>query len=89
LDRVEAAAPSSSANWSYSSDISGIGVASEFWADSNPDGTADVFGDASGHGPIQLAIASPEPATWAMMLVGFGGLSLAAFRRRRKTAAPL
>jgi hypothetical protein len=27
--------------------------------------------------------AVPEPSTWAMMLVGFGGLGYAAFRRRR------
>ena len=60
-----------------------------FWADSNPDGTTNVFSNAVGHGPFQLAIASPEPATWAMMLVGFGGLGLAAFHRRRKTVAAL
>jgi uncharacterized protein (TIGR03118 family) len=32
------------------------------------------------------AITVPEPSTWAMMLVGFGGLALFAVRRRR--AAP-
>jgi hypothetical protein len=26
--------------------------------------------------------AVPEPSTWAMMLVGFGGLGYAAIRRR-------
>ena len=29
------------------------------------------------------AISTPEPSTWAMMLAGFGGLALAAERRRR------
>jgi PEP-CTERM motif len=29
----------------------------------------------------------PEPATWAMMGLGFGGLGLVAFRRRRKILA--
>ncbi len=31
--------------------------------------------------------AVPEPATWAMMLVGFSGLGYAAFRRRRQAPA--
>jgi PEP-CTERM motif len=31
--------------------------------------------------------AVPEPSTWAMMLVGFGGLGYAAYRRRRTTLA--
>ena len=31
--------------------------------------------------------AVPEPSTWAMMLVGFGGLGYAAFRRRRTALA--
>ena len=30
--------------------------------------------------------AVPEPAAWAMMLVGFGGLGFAAFRRTRKAS---
>jgi PEP-CTERM motif len=38
--------------------------------------------------PIQTAANAPEPSTWAMMLLGFVGLGLAARRqaRRRKTA---
>jgi PEP-CTERM motif len=31
--------------------------------------------------------AVPEPSTWAMMLVGFGGLGFAAYRRRRGAVA--
>ena len=30
----------------------------------------------------------PEPATWAMMLVGFGGIGMALRRRRRNTILP-
>jgi hypothetical protein len=33
-----------------------------------------------------VAYAVPEPSTWAMMLIGFGGLGLAGYRRSRKTA---
>jgi uncharacterized protein (TIGR03118 family) len=32
-------------------------------------------------------VAAPEPSTWAMMLVGFGGLALFAARRRRASPA--
>ena len=34
-------------------------------------------------GPI-LLVAVPEPSTWAMMLIGFAGLSFAAWRRPRR-----
>jgi hypothetical protein len=35
-----------------------------------------------------VAYAVPEPSTWAMMLIGFGGLGFAGYRRNRKTAVP-
>jgi hypothetical protein len=49
-------------------------------------------GGPSGVPPFALLdgvsmMAVPEPSTWAMMLIGFGGLGVAAFRSRRKAAA--
>jgi hypothetical protein len=73
--------------WSYTNDFSGTGVANEFWYDEgvNPN---------SG-GPYQMevstsAAATPEPSTWAMLLVGFAGLGYAGYSRSRKRrlAAP-
>jgi hypothetical protein len=34
-----------------------------------------------------VAYAVPEPSTWAMMLIGFGGLAYAGVRRRKSVAA--
>jgi len=49
----------------------------------------DPVGYASNGVPICLQIsAAPEPATWAMMLIGFGGLG-AAMRRRGRIAHAL
>jgi hypothetical protein len=39
-----------------------------------------------GAGSFQASLAVPEPAAWALMLVGFGGLG-AVLRRRRSIAA--
>ena len=36
---------------------------------------------------VSLTGGVPEPSTWAMMLLGFGGLGFAAFRSRRRVAA--
>lgn len=40
----------------------------------------------SGSTAVPLAIAVPEPASWALMIVGFGGVG-ALMRRRRETHA--
>ncbi len=49
-----------------------------------------VAGGAGGYG-MDLAFggAVPEPSTWAMMLIGFGGLGYAATRRARKGRSAL
>jgi hypothetical protein len=41
-------------------------------------------------GPVLDTPATPEPATWAMMLIGFGGIAgVAAMRQRRNAAGQL
>lgn len=40
----------------------------------------------SGSTAVPLAIPVPEPASWALMIVGFGGVG-ALMRRRRETRA--
>jgi hypothetical protein len=55
-------------------------------------GSYTVTGEAlqspygAGRGGIKLGGSVPEPATWAMMLVGFGGLG--SLLRRRRAAVP-
>jgi hypothetical protein len=43
-----------------------------------------VPGVATGDDSFTLQVGVPEPSTWAMMALGFGGLGLAAFRRSAK-----
>lgn len=42
--------------------------------------------NASSGGQFSAVLAVPEPATWAMMLVGFGGIGALLRRRRQQTA---
>ena len=41
------------------------------------------------NGNVSIDPAVPEPATWAMMLLGFGGIGLAMRRRRRPALAQI
>ena len=57
----------------------------------NSDGDAELYtygapGALDVHGSITTT-AVPEPMTWALMLIGFGGLGLAMRSRRRQAAA--
>ncbi len=74
-----------SAVWSWSFDTSGVGVAGEYFANSccisaNP-----------GNGPYQMSVSGsvPEPSTWAMMLIGFAGIGVAAYRRSKRASAKI
>ncbi len=52
-------------------------------------GTYSLTSIVSGSSTLRIssvAAAVPEPATWAMMLVGFGGIGVAMRRRRAVTA---
>lgn len=44
------------------------------------------FGDSGGSLSVVTFTAVPEPATWALMTLGFAGLGAAAYRSRRRQA---
>jgi len=50
--------------------------------------TGDLAASYSGTLNVQVAPV-PEPATWAMMLIGFAGVGMAMRRRRRPALAQL
>lgn len=61
------------------------------WSSSNfnlPDFKIDWTGSKNNYDLVSLGIPVdgplPEPATWAMMLVGFGGIGMAVRRRRQR-----
>ena len=60
------------------------------FANWEPDFKIDWTGTANNYSlvsqPIPVNTAVPEPATWAMMLMGFGATGVAMRRRRRKLA---
>jgi PEP-CTERM motif len=46
-----------------------------------------IFADNAGAFTIEISAAIPEPSTWAMLILGFTGVGLMAYRRRNQTAA--
>lgn len=82
---IQLSSSDTSGLWEWSTDISGLGVANEFFANQN-----GVFGNADG--PYQMAVSGlvattgvPEPSTWMMLMVGAFGAG-AALRSRRGVA---
>jgi hypothetical protein len=71
-----------SAIFSSATVFTGIGVADEFYINSN----GEVPNNPNGP-YVMRVVATPEPSTWAMMLLGFAGLGYAGFRARKRTLA--
>jgi hypothetical protein len=68
--------------WDWSLDTSGKGVAGEFFSNQN-----GVFSNFDGPYQMEVSVVGvPEPATWAMMILGVAMTGFAA-RRQRKAAA--
>ena len=49
-----------------------------------PGGKLDVY--SAVNGDVAIAVAVPEPSTWAMMILGFAGVGAMACRRRKVAA---
>src|SRR5207253_2572452 len=60
----------------------GIGQYNLTFSGNAPNGGAEA-------GSVTFRLAVPEPSTWAMMLLGFGGIGFAMRRRRRPALAQI
>ena len=59
------------------------------WYTFNYQGSLATAGNVSGPASFYAAAAVPEPAAWALMLLGFGGIGIAMRRRRRPALAQI
>ena len=50
-------------------------------------GNSGVSGDAALASTPAIAAALPEASSWAMMILGFCGISFMAYRRKQNSAA--
>jgi hypothetical protein len=77
--------------WGVTSDVSGVGVAENYHSSITTDlfffrnqGVPPFAGDFAFQ--MEVSNAVPEPSTWDLMLMGFGGLGLIVYRRRAALA---
>lgn len=61
-------------------------VATQYATGGNPNSFIDVYNGQYVPGNWSLTAAVPEPATWAMMLLGFFGVGFTAYRRKSNRA---
>jgi hypothetical protein len=80
-------------SWGYTSDVSGVGVAENY---NSSNATDFMFFRNQGVPPFPFdvafqmevsGVATPELSTWALMVLGFGGLGFVGWRAQRKTSA--
>jgi PEP-CTERM motif len=80
LEPVLLTGPDLSATFTWSS--SNVGIISGFLGDGNRIEGMFELGPIVGGSVV--AVGTPEPSTWAMMLMGFVGLAFAGYRKARK-----
>jgi hypothetical protein len=66
----------------------GTSLTVNFIAGISAGGGTDIFSLEEPTG-LNIVVGTPEPSTWAVMLLGFAGLGFAGYRSRRKAASLL